>query len=227
MRRIAIVSLFALLAALSAAAQADPSPWYVGLTAGPVNLESLVNSADTAALPSGSPATPETQSNTATGSSVLGGYQFNARFGLEASYVDLGSASFTEGDSFCCVPDSFGETYAGTLKLKAASLNAVFRTDLPTRLFLFGKVGLSKTQLDERVVHSTSGVVPGSGGFSTYHSTAHNSDATVLDYGVGVGYALDANWSLRLGWTWYHDVGDSSIGEASVTYLHLDLLYRF
>jgi len=211
MRRIAAVSLFVLLASLSTTSLADASPWYVGLAAGRSDYGSI----------------PGTSGN-ASGGSVLGGYQVNTWFGLEASYFDLGSASYTGGFTTCCTPNGYSSlTIVGKTKLTGESLDAVFRLDLQRGFFAFGKVGLALSHLDQPATETYYNQSLTGGVTNTVTSTDNSANKTGPMYTAGFGYAIGASWAMRLGWTRYHNVGDTSTGEGNISLLHLDLLYRF
>lgn len=228
MRRSAIVGLFALFASLSTAAFADTSPWYVGLAA---------ERSDYSALPEAATDVPGASQH-ANGWSVLGGYQFNTWFGLEASYFDLGSVTANSaGLSLCCSTGEFDQSFVSKPKLTGESLDAVLKLDLAYGFFVFGKGGLTRSDLDQPVVTTDFAASPGQSPTTTVSSSDSTISSTVFDYGIGLGYATESGWTLRLGWTQYHNVGDTSEfnmvnftttgGQGNVNSLHLDLLYHF
>ena len=229
MRRSAALGLFALLASLSTASFADtsfgdPSLWYVGLAA---------DHSDYGSLPEASSDIPGT-SHHANGWSVLGGYQVNSRFSLEASYFDLGSVS---ANSQGGLPGAgFNQSFASKPKLTGESVDGVLKLELHQGFFVFGKGGLTLSQLDQPVVTTTT-VSTGLSQTTSVTSSDSSISSTVLDYGAGLGYETESGWTVRLGWTRYSNVGESrqfnmgnfsfSGGQGNVNSLHLDLLYRF
>jgi OmpA-OmpF porin, OOP family len=183
------------------AARADTTPgWYIGAAAGTSNYGALIDNATQGI--SGSINT----TNTATGWSALGGFQFNDWFGLEASYFDMGNASTSA--------TGFGTVHA-TVKLTGESFDAVLDSS-PQGFGVFGKFGITAAKVDEPI-NSSFG--------PPADATANNN---IYDIGVGVSYATAGNWMWRLGYTQYHDAGDSnSTGKGNVNFLYLGAIYRF
>lgn len=227
MRRSAVVGLFGLLASLSTAVFADPSPWYVGFAA---------EHSDYGSLPEAASDIPGT-SHHANGWSVLGGYQFNTWFSLEASYFDLGSVS---ANSQAMPTLGYNINYVNRPRLTGESVDAVLKQDLAHGFFVFGKVGVTASRLDQPTVTTITTTFPGQAPQTSVSSADSSIDSANFDYGIGVGYEIESGWTVRLGWTRYQDVGDQRYsgittalygdptdGTGNINSLHLDLLYRF
>jgi OOP family OmpA-OmpF porin len=87
-------------------------------------------------------------SNTATGGSLLGGYQVNKYFGAEIQYTDLGSITDSKGNS----PD-----------LSAWSAAVVGTIPLNDTFSIFGKVGYADTKIGSPANQSHSDATYGVG----------------------------------------------------------------
>lgn len=221
------VLCFVVLGAFGCGAVADPSPWYLGVSASSVDYGSLNGSAEKTAVSALAPdAGPTSASTSASGRSLLGGYQWNDWFSVEAGYFDLGSTSFLDGQDDCCSLGQYSESLTGKLKLTGESVEAVFQSP-PHEFFVFGKLGLARTHLDEALALSVFSESPNG---DTYTKNVHrdlSSTGTTPEYGIGVGYATDGGWIFRVGHSWLKQVGDDRTGKGNVGYSHVDVLYRF
>lgn len=148
---------------------------------------------------------------------VLVGYQFLPYLAVEAAYVDLGDA---EVKSNATVSD--GVTSAD-LRAKATTGSS------GPSLSALGILPFMKSW----EVHARAGVY-----FSNNDATSRlaideleltgsdSSNSTEFMWGAGIGYTR-GNYTTRLDYQQYTDVGDSSTGEASIDRLTLVAIFRF
>ncbi len=201
-KRNSCVVLAGLLAALGAtAAQAGDTGWYLGANLGSSNYSALIEDSETGVTGNIS------NSSTATGWSVLGGYQINDWLGVELNYFDMGSASANINNGLL----------TASYKLNGESVDAVFSSSTQG-WGVFGKAGITAAHVDEPI--SGSGV-----------SIDATDNSAILDLGVGVNYGMDNGWGFRLGFTQYHNAGNNNsstaTGQGNVNFIYLGALYRF
>lgn len=129
---------------------------------------------------------PGSTDKTDTGWHVFAGYQFNANFALEASYVELGevttSGTFDGVPGITQVDDSTGFDVA-----------AVGLLPLGANVSLFGKAGIYWLNTEARI---TGGGV----------SAAANDNNVDWKVGLGLKYDITRNFSVRAEWERYVDV---------------------
>ncbi len=111
--------------AITAIAQEKPSArgWYVGATAGQSKVSGSREISKTT--------TVSNDDDHAVG--ILGGYQFNKYFGLEAGYLDMGNLGF--------------ESANGNVSVDAWHFSAVGTLPLGPRFSLVGKLGGARRSL--------------------------------------------------------------------------------
>lgn len=202
-KRKLFIALASLLSAFgTTAVQASDTGWYVGANAGLSNYGPLIDDSE-----NGITGANINNSNTATGWSILGGYQFKDWLGLEFSYFDMGSASANI---------NFGALIAN-YKLTGESADVVFNTSTQG-WGVFGKAGITAAHVDEPISGS------GFAGDATDNST-------ILDLGAGVSYGMQNGWGFRLGFTQYHNPGNNNTsnatGQGNVNFLYLGAICRF
>src|SRR5450759_108836 len=83
------LTVLAVLSGLALSASAADGGWYGGLSLG-----RSTNRFNTADFASGIPGVSESQNQKDEAFKFFGGYQFNANFGLEGGYTDLGKFSY-------------------------------------------------------------------------------------------------------------------------------------
>lgn len=148
---------------------------------------------------------------------VLVGYQFLPYLAVEAAYVDLGDA---EVKTNATVSDGFT---SADLRAKATTGSS------GPSLSALGILPFMKNW----EVHARAGVY-----FSNNDATARlaidgleetandSSNSTEFVWGAGIGYTR-GDYTTRLDYQQYTDVGDSSTGEASIDRLTLVAIFRF
>jgi OOP family OmpA-OmpF porin len=148
---------------------------------------------------------------------VLVGYQFLPYLAVEAAYVDLGDAEFKRSATV-----SDGVTSADMRAQVTAESSGPALSALGILPFMKGWE-----------VHARAGVY-----FSSNDSTARlgldgleqaasdSANSTEFMWGTGIGYTR-GNYTGRLDYQQYTDVGDSSTGEASIDRLSFVAIVRF
>jgi len=146
--------LFGILAVSAIAQEKKPARgWYVGATAG---LSKVSGSRDISK-------TASTIDDDDQAFGILGGYQFNKYFGLEAGYLDMGSLGFESADN--------------NVSVDAVHFSAVGTLPLGQRFSLVGKLGSARRSLSQKLVEGaleedtvdeSENVVAWAGGFQ-YH----------------------------------------------------------
>jgi OOP family OmpA-OmpF porin len=185
---IAAVMGFAGAAAMPslAMAQTPDRGWYIGGTIGKTDVD----------LECGGGITCD-DSDTAW--RILGGYQLNRNFAVEAGYHDFGKASQS-------IPG-----LSADFKAKAWEIVGVGAVPIGSQFALYGKAGFYRGEVDVRT-----------GGQSTEET---NTDLT---FGFGAQYNFNRQLGLRAEWQRYADMGDNStIGESDVDVLSVGIVYRF
>ena len=148
---------------------------------------------------------------------VLIGYQFLPYLAVEAAYVDLGDAEFKRNATVSDGVTSADMRAQATTESSGPALSAL--GILP---FMKGWE-----------VHARAGVYFGSNdatarlrvdGFE--QSASESSNSTEFLWGAGIGYTR-GNYTGRLDYQQYTDVGDGSTGEASIDRLSFVAIVRF
>ncbi len=138
---------------------------------------------------------------------VFAGYQFNRYWGLELGWTDLGEskASGTVG----------GVPATARAEVKGVELTAVGTVPIGERFSLFGKVGAYRWDVDSR---ATVGAV----------TTAPDDTGTNFTYGVGLGFHINRNLSIRAEWQRYNDVGDNATtGRSDINLISAGAVFKF
>jgi OOP family OmpA-OmpF porin len=124
---------------------------------------------------------------------LLGGYNFNANFGVEAAYVDLGryQANITGAST-------------GTAKVKVSSWDLFLTGRMPvgTDFGLTGKIGAAYNR--------SSMSFAGTGAFLASDSGSNNR--TSVAWGLGLTYAVAKNVTLRAEYENFGKAGESNGG---------------
>ena len=145
--------------------------------------------------------------NSDTAWRVLGGYQFNQNFAIEAGYADLGEISGRDNTGF--------GTGTATAQATAMDVVAVVMLPLANRFGLYGKAGIYRAEVDTHVS------LPGLGSDSASES---NNGFT---FGAGVSFSLAQNIALRGEWQRYREVGGDETGEDDIDVLSVGVVFRF
>jgi len=141
--------------------------------------------------------------DTDTAWKIFGGYQFNANFGAELGYTDLGEVSAT-----------FAGFGSATFKSKGIELLGVGTYPINQQFSVFGKLGFFRWDLD---FNDGTGLVGSA-----------SESGTDLTYGFGVKYNFTKNVALRVEWQRYTDVGETNTtGMADVDVLGVSVIIKF
>jgi opacity protein-like surface antigen len=219
-----ILALAALAALSTTPAVAEDRGFYWGFDLGQYEYNLDQNDIDTAlvdGLESGGLDVLSGSSETSEDGFTWGltlGYQFFRFLAVEAAWVDLGSAEYKAS------VDVAGEGLVIPLDTKittdssGATLSALGILPFASNWQVFGRAGVyfANNDLD---VTASSGEISESG---------EDSDNTQEFYwGLGAGYT-QAQWTLRLEWQQYMDVGDeSTTGETDIDRITLGAIYKF
>jgi OmpA-OmpF porin, OOP family len=168
------MTAFATLALMGAmAAQADTQPgFYAGAGIGSTKLGDDISGVD----------------DSDTGFKIFGGYNFNANWGVEASYFDFGEVSVGDGN------------VSATVGLTGLSAVAVGRLPVSDMFSVYGKLGFASYDVD---LHFRN--VPG---FGSGHLSDSDSD---MIYGVGGALGFGGNFEARLEYEALNVDGDASM----------------
>ena len=187
-----IMALVLAMAAWAAPSQAPAQGWYVGGGVGRSDAD------DSNAVPD--LITSGSVDGTDTGFKIFGGYQFNPYFGLELSWVDLGTAKYS--GSFAGLP-----VMGGSVKTQGFNFSAVGTYPFGSGFAVFGKVGAFAWESKQNDV--TAGTP-----FSNKESGGD------VSFGVGVSYDFTRNIGIRAEWERFKAVGDIDL-------LSMGLAYKF
>jgi len=182
------------LVAVSTPALSQDTGWYAGLGVG----QSKAKDACTGVAGPGISC-----DDTDTAWKIFGGYQFNANFGAELGYTDLGEVSAT-----------FAGFGSATIESKGIELLGVGTYPINQQFSIFGKLGFFRWDVDANDGTGLVGSVSDSG--------------TDLTFGFGVKYNFTKNVALRAEWQRYTDVGETNTtGMADVDVLGVSVIIKF
>jgi len=134
---------------------------------------------------------------------VFGGYQFNANFGYELGYANLGKTT-----------QSAAGVGSATFEAKAFEMTLVLTIPISEQYSFYGKWGIFRWDLDRIIV--------GVGASTTKTS---GKDTT---YGLGVKYNFTKSVALRVEWQRYFDVGDpDTTGRSDVDVSGVSVVFKF
>ena len=133
---------------------------------------------------------------------AFGGYRFNAYFGYEIGYADLGKIT----RSFAGDVGTFEATAIDALLFVAVPLGQDFS--------FFVKGGIFSWDFERTIVGTGAGKA--------------NEKGTDTTYGFGAQYDLGKNLALRLEWQRYNDVGDvNAFGQTHIEVSLISAVLRF
>jgi len=192
------------------AATDDPF-WYIGGNIGESKARIDDVRITSQLLGGGLAATSINNDDKGTAFKLLGGYQFNKNFSLEAGYFDLGRFGFTANTA----PPG---TLNGKIKLRGINLDAVGTLPITEKFSAFGRLGLNYAQASDNF--TSTGAVPA--------PTNPNPSTKDWNYkaGVGVQYALTESLSMR-GELERYRINDAVGNKGDVNLFSLGLVYRF
>ena len=127
------------------------------------------------------------------------GYQFTPYWGFEAGYVGLG-----QGNSSYREPPSMGFTATGTRSAKVYGFYAAGTGTLPIsdRWSLYARAGTFASTVESDFQCNNGDCSLGGG--------PQQQSGAGATYGVGAKWNFSPDWSLRLGWDHYSNLGDDS-----------------
>lgn len=130
---------------------------------------------------------------------LFGGYQFNPNLALELGYSNELAKAAASG-------------FGINADVTASALELVAIPSYPIGEFsLYGKLGIYAAKTT---------------GSSNIGFTAEESNSS-WTYGLGAGYSINRNFSVRAEWQRYDQVGGDNIGKADIDALNVGVLYRF
>ena len=194
MKQISSLMAVAVFGVSSAAAAAEDTGWYAGVSGGTAENNASrqgldVDARNLTSLPgSNMPATRfgSIFDDRDTTWSLFGGYRFSPYFAAEAAYVDLGTQVYRATSTYIV-----GQTITSLMT----------RYDFKTQGFTFA--GIGRLPLGERFdVHAGPGVffAPDEVGYSTSHDSG-------LYLNAGVSFRFNQRWSVGLDWREYRNLG--------------------
>ncbi len=172
-----------------------PSPFYIGASAGQVDLDNNQSGFDNGDICSGA-AENHLSCSVGDGNSaghIYGGFQLNDTWAVEVGYADLGdTASYHYSDPATITQDTKGITVAGVVRQRLGKSSP---------LLAYGKAGVFAWKSE---VNSDS---------DNPHIPHGRTDDTGISpmIGAGLEYELNHNISLRAGWDRYYGVGDNDV----------------
>lgn len=117
-----------------------------------------------------------------TSFNILGGYNLNSNWGIEASYYSLGkiNANFTNVVTYGNVG-----TITGEMKATGIDLAGVYRTQITNNWGMFAKLGVARTKGEGTIFLNNTAMV------------SDSKNSTNVMAGLGVTYAFTPNVAMR------------------------------
>jgi len=213
---IAVLAISGLLS-MSIAQADDSGQWYVGFAIGQSNYGSDIESGASLLnqeLTNAGYTNTVTYSKTETGYVPRFGYRFNQYFSLEGNYFNMGSANVNAAITY-----PVSGNLSVDIKLTGFGIDAVGSYPLNDMWSLFANGGIIEASVKDSVAANALG-----------NGAANNESSNNTTYDIGGGVQMNAtnNWSLRLGYMQYHNVGDNNTtGSGNVNYAYLGAFYYF
>lgn len=205
----------------TSAASATESGFYVGLNLG----QSTFDVEDSVEEILG---TTQGLDDTDTAWSLAFGYRFVPYFGVEAAYVDMGEATFSDsGRENWGGGVYYDYSYSASFAVTGPAVAMV--AAIPIGGFeLNAKLGVlfAKTEYEETLSETLS--APGFPSDRYNDSYSESASTTETLYGLGAGYTFGDHFHLRFDWMMVPDAGDEEeVGEDDVSSLTVGFQYRF
>lgn len=235
--RLLASSVAAVMLCAGTAASAQAEGWYSSFTGGAGTIDLSKNTLDAALQPQMSTAVTARAGTLAGYTSTFDdssgvwavnvGYQWNRYFAVEIGYLDLGSAvytaQFTNSDGNAATVDpaySFGARFENS----GPTLAAVGIFPFGDKFEIHGRGGVlfSRSRFTLPVVNTavtTSTPLT----LTSREARERTSDFFV---GVGGGWNINQDFTLRADYQRYLDVGDNDTGEADIDVVSLSILFR-
>lgn len=222
-KRFAFAFAVVLSMAITPAAYARDPGWYLGGSDGQSNYSSF----------NGQCRFCDSGSTNATGWSVMGGYRFNPYFALEAQRFGMGTVNAS--GSFFDVGFGIGIQENAQFSLAGYGIDAVGNYPIDQignvpvngRVALFAKLGLVRSRVDASTTGFDDTSEPGLPPTTVSLDSIESATKTGPELGVGAEIALSEHWSMRIGYTQIHDVGDTATGTGNVYFTYLSALLYF
>jgi len=208
-----ILSCAILAAMASSAVMADDNEgWYLGGNIGKTkidhNEQAFANSAQILGGVSNVVTTDRDDKD--RGYKLYGGYQFNRYFALEGGYFDLGDFDYN-------TINTPAGTFSSNIDLRGVNLDAVAYLPFTDRFSAFARLGVNYAEARDTF---------GSTGAVVLSRTGAKDRDTNGKAGVGLQYAFNDNWAMRLEAERYRF--NDAVGHLGDTnFYSLGLVYRF
>jgi OOP family OmpA-OmpF porin len=148
---------------------------------------------------------------------VLVGYQFLPYLAVEAAYVDLGDAELKSNATVSDGVTSAELRARATTESSGPSLSALGILPIMNSWEVHARAGVYFSSNDATARVAVDGLE---------QTASDSSNTTEFVWGAGIGYTR-GNYTSRLDYQQYTDVGDSSTGEASIDRITLVAIVRF
>jgi OOP family OmpA-OmpF porin len=225
MNKLYSISILLGCVTFASSASAADTGWYAGLDLGSSSY--AVMDADATQISekfaAAGASNNTTTSDTATAYGLDVGYRFDRYFAVEGGYTDFGTST---SDMHFTVP-SPGPTlmpasFPIKLHAKGEALFAVGILPVSDRFSFFGKLGLLAYSQDL----TSAATITGSGPFIVLPKQSDSGTTPAI--GIGANFDIDDRFSLRLGFTRFHAVGDAdSTGQGTIDLSYLQFLVHF
>ena len=148
---------------------------------------------------------------------VLVGYQFLPYLAVEAAFVDLGDAEYKRSGSVTDGVTSGELSAQYTTESSGPSLSALGILPFMKGWEVYGRAGVYFSNNDVTARLAIDGLED---------SSSDDSNSTEFLWGAGIGYTR-GDYTVRLDYQQFVDVGDSSAGETTMDRLALVAIGRF
>lgn len=203
------LALLAVAAACAGAPAAAQSNFYVLGNLGRTDIDADPNAINGYALRNGFTSSSTTTSNDDRGYKVQLGYRFTPIWSLEGGYTSLGTATYTNVNSFATAVN-------GKKEVDLWNIDVVGTLPLNPTWALLGRVGAYRWEAKSDVPTLT-------GGASTI-----KQKGTDVKLGAGVQYSLTANFDIRAEYEHFRGIGDqTTTGEANVNMYSIGVVLKF
>lgn len=198
------------------AAHAELMGIYAGLSVGQASAKDFPSAAqfDAELASFGITTASSSVDDSDTAYKLFVGYRANKYFAVEASWADLGEATYSAQ-----VTSPMSGNANASWEASAFALSALGILPLTNQFEVFGKLGYSLWDADLRVSAS-------SGGVSLGEESADEDGSSVV-YGLGASFSFTPNFAVRAEWERYDGIGDDDTGESDVDMWSVGLQYNF
>jgi OOP family OmpA-OmpF porin len=206
-----LMGLLGIAVMSGASAATDDAFWYIGGNVG--QSRAKIDDARISAQLLATGRTPisivNDERNTAF--KLLGGYQFNKNFAVEAGYFNLGQFGYTA----TTVPAG---TLTGKIKLQGLNLDLVGLWPMTEKFSVLGRVGMNYAQAKDNFTSTGAVATP----------TTPNPSKNALNYKAGLGLQYDFTHALGMRVEAERYRIDDAVGrKGDINMYSLGLVYRF